>query len=175
MQSSVVPCHFACGGRSDALLVSPHIMRGRELSTLVVILSVILSVIMGIHFEVIKLIIIIIIISKPKYTTIVPFPLMNDAAFTLQRYRYRVSAISENLMNAFYLSLLYHFIFIALYIFPMSPIDVEEERGNTHTVLVLTGREGVRDKRKRRNTYGDHLQLVLHSLHLLKEVIIIST
>ena len=57
----------------------------------------------------------------------------------------------------------------------MSPIDVEEERGNTHAVLVLTGREGVRDKRKRRNTNGDHLQLVLHSLHLLKEVIIIST
>ena len=37
------------------LLVSPHFMRGRELSTLVVILSVILSVIMGIHFKVIKL------------------------------------------------------------------------------------------------------------------------
>ena len=52
----------------------------------------------------------------------------------------------------------------------MSLIDVEEERGNTHAVLVLTGREGVRE---RRNTNGDHLQLVLHSLHLLKEVIII--
>ena len=37
------------------LLVLPHFMRGQELSTLVVILSVILSVIMGIHFKVIKL------------------------------------------------------------------------------------------------------------------------
>ena len=30
----------------------------------------------------------------------------------------------------------------------MSPIDVEKERGNTHTILVLTGREGVRDKER---------------------------
>ena len=36
---------------SDHLLVSQHFMRGRELSTLVVILSII----MGIHFQVIKL------------------------------------------------------------------------------------------------------------------------
>ena len=36
------------------LLVSPHFMRGRELSTLVVILSVCHSVIMGSHFQVIK-------------------------------------------------------------------------------------------------------------------------
>ena len=37
------------------LLVSPHFMRGRELSTLVVILSFCLSVIMGIHFQAFKL------------------------------------------------------------------------------------------------------------------------
>ena len=54
-------------------------------------------------------------------------------------------------------------------------VGIEEERGNTHTVLVLTGREGVRDQRERRNTDGDHLQLLLHSLHLLKEVSINST
>ena len=38
----------------SSLLVSPHFMRGRELSTLVVILSVCHSVIMGSHFQVIK-------------------------------------------------------------------------------------------------------------------------
>ena len=37
-----------------SFLVSPHFMRGRELSTLVVILSVCHSVIMGSHFQVIK-------------------------------------------------------------------------------------------------------------------------
>ena len=31
--------------------------------------------------------IVIIIISKLNYTTIVPFPLINDTMFTLQRYR----------------------------------------------------------------------------------------
>ena len=39
---------------STGFLVSPHFMRGRELSTLVVILSVCHSVIMGSHFQIIK-------------------------------------------------------------------------------------------------------------------------
>ena len=80
-------------------------------------------------------------------------------------------------LKIWWMPFIYHF-FITLYLLLIlsnfSHRCREREREYSYNPSPDRKR-GSKRQRKRRNTNGDHFQLVLHSLHLLKEVIIIST